>query len=170
MGHNFVDLWHNDGPAYGSNGTLYEEALFLQNSLKVIANHDAQDVDHPLFLFHSFHIVHTPLQVPIEWENKFSYYRNPDRRKYAAMVQYMDHAVGKMVSLMRKKNMWANTLFIISSDNGGPIYGAPGFIKAPGPGSSKHGTYGAANNLPLRYVFLFTFGILVQYLWITNCF
>ena len=145
-GYDMVDLWNTDKPAWGFNGTLYEEELFLRNSLKVINAHDSSDVNRPLFLFHSFHIVHTPLQVPAMWEKRFASLLDANRRKYAAMVQYMDHAVGKMVAAFQAKGLWENTLMIVSSDNGGPIYGSP---ISPTPPFFR-GAFGAANNLPLR--------------------
>lgn len=146
LGYKFVDLWNTNKPAWGFNGSAYEEELFLQNSLKVIDQHDASDLDHPLFLFHSFHIVHTPLQVPEAWESRFMGLKNQDRRRYAAMVQYMDHALGKMVAAFQAKGLWENTLMLLSSDNGGPIYGSPISPTRP----YLKGSFGAANNLPLR--------------------
>eukprot|EP00510_Aplanochytrium_minuta_P002241 CAMPEP_0184012332 /NCGR_PEP_ID=MMETSP0954-20121128/4342_1 /TAXON_ID=627963 /ORGANISM="Aplanochytrium sp, Strain PBS07" /LENGTH=83 /DNA_ID=CAMNT_0026292285 /DNA_START=69 /DNA_END=317 /DNA_ORIENTATION=+ len=62
------------------------------------------------------------------------------------MVQYMDHALGKMVAAFQAKGMWENTLMILSSDNGGPIYGLPVAPTKP----YARGVYGGANNLPLR--------------------
>lgn len=35
------------------------------------------------------------------------------------MVYYMDGVVGEMVELLNKKDMWANTLWVHQSDNGG---------------------------------------------------
>jgi len=91
-----------------------------------------------LFLFHAFHQIHAPLQVPDVWEQVFSFLKDEDRRKYAAMVAYMDDALGKIVAKLKARTMWDNTLMVVSSDNGGPIYYIP-----------KIG-YGGASNLPLR--------------------
>lgn len=139
----FVDLWDTKGPAYTLNGTRYEEYMFTDNTLSIIENHDPSE---PLFMFHSFHTVHTPLQIPDDRENRYSFLRNKHRRKYAAMVEYADESVGKFVAMLQKKGMWDNTLLVLSSDNGGPIYGAPGSPTDIFSG----GQYGAANNLPLR--------------------
>lgn len=130
-----IDLWNTTGPARDKNGTAYIEELFLQNTLGVLDRHDPQE---PLFLFHSFHLGHTPLEVPQAWEDKFSFLENPYQRKYAAMTNYMDDVVGQIVSKLKAKGMWSNTLLIASSDNGGPTYNMP----AHGPG--------AASNRPLK--------------------
>ena len=63
----YVDLWLNDGPATGMNGTgVYEEEIFRNHTLATIQKHAKMlraGSDQPMFLFHSFHIVHTPLEV-----------------------------------------------------------------------------------------------------------
>uniref|UniRef100_A0A7S2RQN2 Sulfatase N-terminal domain-containing protein n=1 Tax=Mucochytrium quahogii TaxID=96639 RepID=A0A7S2RQN2_9STRA len=140
LGHDFVDLWNTDGPASDFNGTDYEEYMFTQNSLKIINQHDTSKPENPLFLFHAFHIVHTPLQIPEENERRFSFIKDQDRRKYAAMVEYMDHSLGEMVAALQRKGMWDNTLLILSSDNGGPIYGS--YVSTTG----LKRAFGAASN------------------------
>jgi len=132
---NLVDLWNTTGPAYGLNGTAYVEEMFTANTLGVLDRHDPAE---PLFMFHSFHLMHSPLQVPKEWEEKFMFLQNPDRRKYAAMTHYMDDALGKIVQKFKDKGMWENTLMVVSSDNGGPTYNLPVI------------GYGAASNAPLK--------------------
>lgn len=57
---NITDLWNTDKPAYGINGTAYEEYLFRDHVLDIINSHNASE---PLFLYYAPHIVHTPLQV-----------------------------------------------------------------------------------------------------------
>ncbi len=130
---NPVDLWDTDKPATGVNGTgpdNYEEGLFKQHLLDVVSNHDAST---PLFLYYAPHIVHTPLQVPDSYLQKFSFIDNHDRQYYHAMVNYLDDVVGDLVSALKSKGMWDNLLFVTSSDNGGPEY-----------------PNGGANNYPLR--------------------
>lgn len=128
-----VDLWDTDTPAHGINGTgpdKYEEGLFKERLLEVVAKHD---VNTPLFLYYAPHIVHTPLQVPEKYLAMFSFITDHDRQYYHAMVTYLDDVVGELVSALKKKGMWDNLLWVTSSDNGGPVY--------PG---------GGANNYPLK--------------------
>ena len=128
-----VDLWDTDKPAWGVNGTgpdNYEEGLFTERVLEVVSNHDQTK---PLFLYYAPHIVHTPLEVPDRYVNMFSFIDDHDRQYYHAMTKYLDDFVGKLVSMLKEKGLWDNLLFVISSDNGGPVY--------PG---------GGANNYPLK--------------------
>lgn len=117
-----VDLWQTDKPAVGLNGTgpdNYEEGLFKTTVLNIIKDHDPFT---PLFLYYAPHIVHTPLQVPDSYLKKFSFIDNSDRQYYHAMVNYLDDVVGELISTLKSKGMWEDTLVVVSSDNGGPEY------------------------------------------------
>lgn len=128
-----VDLWDTDKPAHGMNGTgpdNYEEALFREQALNIISDHDSSM---PLFLYYAPHIVHTPLQVPDRYVTKFSFIPDHDRQYYHAMVNYLDDVVGDLVEALKSHGLWDNLLLVTSADNGGPVY--------PG---------GGANNYPLK--------------------
>ena len=115
----YADLWQDRAPARQFNGTAYEEELFTQHSLQLLEQHDPQI---PLFLVHAFHLVHTPLQVPDEYVQRFAFIDYKNRRLYAAMVSYMDDVVGRLHTALVQRGMWDNTLLLFASDNGGPIY------------------------------------------------
>ncbi|XP_065191775.1 arylsulfatase B-like [Sycon ciliatum] len=127
---NVTDLWMTSGPADGINGTDYEEALFKKHVLQVISSHPA---DTPLFLYYAPHIAHTPLQVPQDYLDRYAFIDTVDRRIYHAMVAYLDDVIGNLTAALKDRDLWDNTLIVVSSDNGGPVY--------PG---------GGANNYPLR--------------------
>ena len=40
----------------------------------------------------------------------------------AAMVNYLDSAVGQLIDSLKAKDMYDNTLIVFSADNGGAIY------------------------------------------------
>lgn len=134
----FFDFWKMDETGYYPSelaGTAYEEEFFLEHSLDFIKNHDPKD---PMFLFHSSHLLHTPLQIPEVWLKNFTDMKirgKSDflRRQYNAMTQYMDWQVSELVKALKEKGMWKNTLFVFMADNGGPVY-----------------TPAAANNWPHR--------------------
>lgn len=117
----------------------YEEELFKERALATVRDHDPST---PLFLFYAFHLLHTPLQVPEKYLDQIdqivaskgaSPIDTQNRRLLAAMVLYMDEAVGELVQALKAKRMWDNTLLVFSADNGGAVY-------LPGSG----------NNYPLR--------------------
>ncbi|WP_421918904.1 sulfatase [Marinifilum sp.] len=93
----------------------------------------------PFFLNLWFYNVHTPLQAR---EEKIEKYRNTvDSSKYqknpiyAAMVEHMDDAVGRVIQQLKDLNLYENTIVIFTSDNGGLI---------------RRGKKKATNNYPLR--------------------
>ena len=118
-GKNFTDLWLTDKPALGLNGTgEYEEHLFGRYVVDIVNQHDAEK---PLFLYYAPHIVHAPLQVPDEYRDKFSFIDEKKRHAGLAMVNYLDDVIGNLTSALDKRDLWNDTLIVVSSDNGGPL-------------------------------------------------
>jgi arylsulfatase A-like enzyme len=103
--------------------------------------------EEPFFLYFSFYTVHTPLQAPKELVEKYEakarrlglvdkpefaneeqvWPVNEPRRvrilqnhaTYAAMVETMDAAVGRVLSKLKELGLEDNTVVIFTSDNGG---------------------------------------------------
>lgn len=126
-----VDLWNGTGPAYGQNNTptcsqkhqkgcVYEDQLFLDRVIDAIDHRDAAT---PQFIFWSPHIAHVPLEVPDSALKRFSFIHSEERQKYHAMVYWIDEAIGKVVQKLKDSGSWDNSVVIVHSDNGGPIYG-----------------------------------------------
>jgi len=139
QGIDLVDIWEQDRPSFKSNNSVWEDFLFEEATVNTIKNYNTTS-DEPLFLFHAFHSVHTPLDPPLNMQE--AYYpdmQDKTRRGYATMVSYVDGAVGRFVDALKEKKMWDNTLLLVVSDNGGPIY----FGDSPK-------LFAGANNAPLR--------------------
>jgi arylsulfatase B len=123
----YTDLWGpTQAPAAQYVGTgAYEEDIFTNRTLHVIGAHNASEG--PLFLVHAFHLVHTPLEVPVEYLNRFDFIDNAQRQHYAAMTSYMDVSVGTIIqAIQAKEQMYENTLVLFFADNGGAIYNVAG--------------------------------------------
>ena len=72
----------------------------------------------------SYYAVHTPLMARQEIIDKYELKNVVDGQKnpvYAAMVESLDQAVGKMIITLKKNNLFNNTIIIFISDNGGLI-------------------------------------------------
>jgi hypothetical protein len=110
-------------PTLGPNGEpnpscTYEDDLFLSRVKSTIMQHDPAT---PLFFFWAAHTIHAPLQVPKAWYDKYAHISagaQPDerRRKYLAMVNWLDDAVGNVTALLKSKQMYDNTLIVFSSE------------------------------------------------------
>jgi arylsulfatase A-like enzyme len=116
--------WHRDDRASHDEG--YSTHLLAREATRIVAEHDPV---RPLFLYVPFNAVHAPHQVPESYKAPYASLPEP-RRTYAGMLAAMDEAVGQVVAAIDRKGMRPNTLFLFSSDNGGP---APGRVTSNGP-------------------------------------
>jgi arylsulfatase A-like enzyme len=128
-----------DGPA----GEFLPDRL-ADETIKLFADFKARG--EPFLLCHWFYSVHTPLQAPVALVEKYKakaerlgvkpeftteeniYIDNPAPHRiranqshttYAAMVETMDTALGKMLAALDQLGLTENTLVIFTSDNGG---------------------------------------------------
>ena len=110
-----VDYWKNKAPD-PRNGT-YDAYTYKKDLTDIISQHDTSK---PFFLYLPLHNVHAPFEAPQEWIDLY-----PEgstctfRRTYQAMVSVADNVTGLVVQLLKKRNMWDNTLMVVSADNGG---------------------------------------------------
>ena len=115
-----------------------------------------QNKDHPFFLYYATPLTHAPLQVPLEYIDKYiekfgeeePYLGNkgyfPSRypkATYAAMVSYLDAQVGEIVQKLKDEGQYENTLIIFSSDNGPTYNGGTNspFFESAKPFKSEYG-------------------------------
>ncbi len=83
-----------------------------------------QKRDEPYFLYLSLYYVHDPIHTRCEWLIRKYKKRlakdEPDvRASYAAMIQTLDHLVGRALAAIDRTGMADNTLVVLMSDNGG---------------------------------------------------
>ncbi|MDX2035631.1 MAG: arylsulfatase [Isosphaeraceae bacterium] len=116
--------WHRDDRVARDPG--YSTTLIGDEAARIVREHDPA---RPLFLYVPFNAVHTPLQVPEAYKAPYMHMKEP-RRTYAGMLAALDEAVGKVVAEIDRKGLRERTLFLFSSDNGGPN---PGRVTSNGP-------------------------------------
>jgi arylsulfatase len=95
-----------------------------------------ENKDNPFFMYYASPLPHLPLQAPKEFVDKYreifgdeepylgdmGYFPNRyPRATYAAMISYLDHQLGELVSKLIELELYENTIIIFSSDNG-PTY------------------------------------------------
>ena len=116
-------------------GNRYAEPLLTQNGNAV--QHDAgkygprlvadyitdfieREADNPFFVYYPMILPHSPF-VPTpdssEWEDPTRRSEN-DTIYFADMVAYTDKIVGQLEDKLKEMNVWDNTLFIFTADNG----------------------------------------------------
>jgi arylsulfatase A-like enzyme len=95
----------------------YLTDLINQRAVQFVRQHAKQ----PLFLFVPYNAVHWPFQPParplpaLTKENAY----DGSRRDYAAMLERVDEGVGMLLAELEKQGRLDDTLFVLSSDNGG---------------------------------------------------
>ena len=110
-----IDFWKNTDP-YTKNGS-YSAYIYRDDLTMLFDSHDQSD---SLFLYLPLQNVHSPIQAPDEWIDKYRENSTcSKRRTLQAMVSVADNITGHVVELLKKKEMWDNTIIVVSADNGG---------------------------------------------------
>ena len=123
----------NDPAAYAKfEQKDYAPEKIHEKALEFIRDNDGQ----PFFLYYASPLPHLPLQIPSEYTAQYEglieevgpytgekgYFPNQHpRAAYAAMISYLDAQLGELISLLKEKGIYENTLIIFTSDNG-PSY------------------------------------------------
>jgi arylsulfatase A-like enzyme len=123
--------WHKDDQVNRDEG--YSTHLIAKQASKFVAENAGKK---PFFLYVPFNGVHTPHQVPESYMQPYGDLKG-ERKKYAGMLAALDEAVGQIVDSVEKAGARNNTLFIFSSDNGGP---SPGVVTDNGKYRAGKGT------------------------------
>ncbi|MBO9673121.1 MAG: arylsulfatase [Sphingobacteriaceae bacterium] len=102
-------------PNTNGNKGYYETNMCTDEALAYLETQ--KGAEKPFFLMLNFNNPHSPLDVPDQ-----AIYKNmdwpDDMKTYAAMVYYMDQAVGKVKDYLIKSGLSENTIVFFASDNG----------------------------------------------------
>lgn len=102
--------WHRNGKGLREEG--YSTDLLASEACRFL---EQRDKTKPYFLYVPFNAPHSPLQAPEESQSKYGAIQDPKRRTFAAMVDRMDQAIGRILAQVDQ-----NTIVLFLSDNGGP--------------------------------------------------
>jgi len=125
--------WHRNfetcrDEGYSTDLIGREAALFIEES----------PAGKPFFLYVPFNSPHLPLQAKEQDIAKYSTISDEKKRIYAAMVDCMDQAIGKILTAIDAKGISDNTFVLFFSDNGATRYGDNGAWRS-GKGSVYEG-------------------------------
>lgn len=108
--------WHRNDLENRDPG--YTTVLLGDEAVRIVEQHD---MSQPLFLYVPFNAPHAPLQALDEHLAAYAHIAESKRRTYCAMVHCLDEQVGRVVAAVEKRGQTERTLFVFSSDNGGPL-------------------------------------------------
>ena len=66
--------------------------------------------DNPFFIYLAYNAPHGPLQATEKYLKRYSHIKEKNRRTYAAMVSAVDDGVGNIISKLKEKGIYKNTI------------------------------------------------------------
>ncbi|XP_077994401.1 arylsulfatase I-like [Glandiceps talaboti] len=118
------DLRRNGKLDYNTYGQ-YGTEMYTREVLNIINNHT--NSTKPLFLYFAQVALHTanryyPLQVPTTYTDRFPNIHTQRRKLLAGMIAAVDDSIGYLVQALKVNGMYNNSIIIVTTDNGGPVY------------------------------------------------
>lgn len=105
--------WHRNDETVKEDG--YTTDLIAREAVRFIAESPARA---PFFLYVPFNAPHAPFQAKPDDLEKYPN-RRANKRTYAAMVDAMDQAIGRVLEAIAQRPDADNTFVLFCSDNGG---------------------------------------------------
>ena len=122
------NYWNSDmmDDYYYHNGTLeqfegYATDLWFQLGETFVKN--SKEEGKPFFLYLPLNAPHIPLLVPEE--NRVSYLETGLDREtitFFAMIDAVDKKTGAFIDMLKREDLWRNTILIFLTDNGSALY------------------------------------------------
>jgi arylsulfatase I/J len=105
-----------------SNGT-YTGIVFTEEAVRVISSHAVNRPQVPMFMYFALHDTHAPLEAPWQFVAPYAAKFPTDTKRsiFSGMVGFVDEATRNVTEALIAADMWENTLFIWSTDNGSPV-------------------------------------------------
>ena len=114
-----VDLYDCTEPAWGKNDT-YNGYEFTAKAIEYITDHTKNTPDQPFFVYFPLHNTHAPNEAPESFTKMYSF-NETKRNIFDAMTSVVDQSVKNVTDALKSLNLWDNTLFIWTTDNGSPV-------------------------------------------------
>ncbi len=106
--------WQRNGKPLEEQG--YSTDLFAAEAVKLIKNRNRSK---PVFLYMPFNAPHGPMQAPEDLIRKYATEGGRGRSGgYAAAIDSMDQAIGKVLNTLEQEGMTEDTLVLFFCDNG----------------------------------------------------
>jgi arylsulfatase A-like enzyme len=106
--------WHSNDKANYDEG--YATTLIGEKAAEFVTETAGKQ---PFLLYVPFNAVHSPYQPPKDSKDEYPNLKGT-RKDYASMLTETDHAIGQVVDAVEAAGAMEDTIFIFSSDNGGP--------------------------------------------------
>lgn len=112
------DFWNQTTPSLEYNGT-YSSFPYLIQAENILKNRD-QKV--PLFMYMAYQSTHSPVEIYNDSDLLlYSNQQNPFRKNYSALVTQLDRDFGHLMDLLKKYEIYNESIIIFTGDNGGEV-------------------------------------------------
>jgi arylsulfatase A-like enzyme len=112
--HDVHDFFENGSPIYPEG---HSTDLYANKAIEIIKNRSKKN---PFFICLAFNAPHVPLQTHDHFVQKYNF-DNHNRNLFSAMVTHMDYKIGEIINVLKKENIFEETIIWFTSDNGGWI-------------------------------------------------
>ena len=112
--HRRVLDWQRNGKSLEEEG--YSTHLIADEAIR---NIQKRDKSKPFLMYVAFNAPHGPLQAPDSSIEKYAHIEDKYRRIFAAMVDELDAAIGRLLETIADEGIRDETLVVFVSDNGG---------------------------------------------------
>ena len=122
----FSDEWAKDVNGDWQKG-VFATYIFENTAERIVKKHD---VSEPMFLMVAFNAPHHPVTVPVEFNGTDDFLQATNGAKYAmradfaANMRLVDNAAVSIVSAMKSRGIYDNSVIVVTSDNGAPSSGS----------------------------------------------
>ena len=117
------DIWTEDGPAVGRNGS-YSAELYGAAAVDFVHQHALTHSESPMYLQVEYFVPHAPTNPgpPSRYiAPLFQQLEDRVRANYSGMVVSLDEALGNLTGALKGSGMWQETLMVLFGDNGGAV-------------------------------------------------
>lgn len=140
------DFWRNKTVAWDCHGD-YSMDLYMSEAQRIL---DSRDPSKPFFLYFAHQLIHQPLQKPPKQMAACDSITadlpsGGDRNTLCQMMVELDNQIGIFVDMLKKDDLWENTVLWVTTDNGGMTIG----LKEQHKGVAG-AVYSVSSNYPLR--------------------
>lgn len=115
--HDYFDLKIPDHPLYRGTRPIKDEGYLTTRITEEAMDFIDRHKDRPFFLYVAYNAVHAPAQAPDEDVKHVT--GDKTRDILMAMNKHLDLGVGRIVSALKERGLFDNTLLIYLTDNGG---------------------------------------------------
>jgi len=112
----------DDRDVYREAVGVYSTELYTQRLVKILDGYGDGADSNPFFVYMAWQTVHSPIEAPPKTYAQCDGISNPMRKIYCDKMLYLDEAIGTVVSTLKAKGLYDNTLIALSTDNGGMPY------------------------------------------------